>query len=190
MDTIKLTNQSYDRYKKSNYLFYIIGILLVTTYLAFQPDSFSLEQMKTLGGSYESKLMTYLFSFLIMLLCALTPLPAELIALTNTLIYSPTEAFFITWMSAITSAQIGYEFGRLNSIDPCKYKSSKNICRWLSKYGFSALAILRLIPIVPFFVLNISGGILKLDRYKYITITTVTIIPAVMLLTFFPHLFI
>lgn len=149
----------------------------------------SLEQAQSIAGAYNSKAAVYLFSFAIMLLCALTPLPAELIVLANTFIYSPIEAFMVTWLSAVLSTYVGYEFGRLNGLDPCKYKDSSKNCRWLKTYCYKALAIMRLIPVVPFFALNICGGIFKLDRCKYTLITAVTILPAVLMLTFFPHLF-
>ena len=190
MDIIKLPQQAVQKHKSGNILFYLIAATLVLTYLAFQPDTMSLDQMQIIGTAYDSKTSAYFFSFLIMLLCALTPLPAELIAVANTFIYSPFEAFFITWVSAMLSAQIGYEFGRLNDINPCRYKDSNKVCRWLTNYGYKSLVIMRLIPIVPFFALNICSGIFKLDRCKYSLITAFTIIPAIALLTFFPHLFI
>jgi len=189
METIKLNQFLYRKFKPTGYLFYIIAITLVAACLVFQPGSLTMDQIRIIGGSYDSKLATYLFSLLVMMVCALTPLPAELIALTNTFIYSPVEAFFVTWLSAVMSAEIGYEFGRLNNLNPCRYKDSNKVCHWLNKYGYKALAIMRLIPIVPFFALNICGGILKLNRYKYTLVTAFTIMPAVTLLTFFPHLF-
>ena len=189
MQTIKLSQQLNHQNKLGSILFYVFATTLILLYLMFQPELISLEQTQNMSGSNESKIATYLISFAIMLLCALTPLPAEFIALTNAFIYSPFEAFLVTWFSAVLSAQIGYEFGRLNGIDPCKYKESNKICRWLNAYGYKALVIMRLIPIVPFFALNICGGIFKLDRFKYTMITAVTIIPAVLLLTLFPHLF-
>ncbi len=189
MQTIKLSQQKMYEKNLGTILFYVLASILIVVYLVYQPELMLLEPTQKLSGYYESKFTAYLVSFAVMLLCALTPLPAELIALTNTFIYSPFEAFMVTWLSAVLSAQIGYEFGRLNGIDPCKYEDSNKICLWLNVYGYKALAIMRLIPIVPFFALNICGGIFKLERCKYTMITAVTIIPAVFLLTLFPQLF-
>lgn len=189
MTVSKLTPYLSRKGKRNNALFFAMALVLVVVYLMLQPALTSLEQAQNISGAYDSKVAAYTISFIIMLLCALTPLPAELIALANTLIFSPVEAFFVTWLSAVLSASIGYEFGRLNGIDPCTYKQSSKICRWLNAYGYKALTIMRLIPIVPFFALNICGGIFKLNRTKYTTITAVTIVPAVALLTFFPQLF-
>ena len=189
MDTINLPQGENHAHKVSNILFYVLAMVLFGIYILCQSDMLSLDQMQDISSSYDSKTAVYLFSFLIMLLCALTPVPAELIALTNTFVYSPVEAFFVTWISAVLSAQIGFEFGHLNNIDPCKYRDSNRICRWLNRYGYKALVIMRLIPVVPFFALNICGGIFKLNRVKYSIITALTIIPAVALLTFSPHLF-
>ncbi|MEJ2180713.1 MAG: VTT domain-containing protein [Gammaproteobacteria bacterium] len=190
MLTSKLLQHKSFNYKSGNVLFYVVVLVVVLLYLTFQPALMTFEQAQSMAGAYDYRAAVYLFSFAIMLLCALTPLPAELIVLANTFIYSPVEAFLVTWLSAVLSAYVGYEFGRLNGLDPCNYKDSGKICRWLKVYGYKALAIMRLIPVVPFFALNICGGIFKLDRCKYTLITAITILPAVLLLTFFPHLFI
>lgn len=177
-------------HKLGNSLFFVIVVALLVVYMVFSPAGLSIEQAQELTGGYDSKFVAYLISFLIMLLCALTPVPAEVIALTNTMIYSPGEAFMVTWLSALVSANLGYELGRLNCFDPCKTKKNGKICCWLTRYGYRGLALMRLIPVVPFFALNICGGLFKLDRSKYTVITAVTIVPAVALLTFFPYLFI
>ncbi|WP_455198051.1 TVP38/TMEM64 family protein [Kaarinaea lacus] len=189
MKTIKLQHLADQIACIENVLFYAIAALLVVIYIICQPGIMTLDQVRGMGNGYESAAALYLFSFLVMLLCALTPMPAELIALANAFMYSPTEAFLVTWMSALISAQIGYELGRLSTIDPCRYRDSNKICRWLNRYGYKALIGMRLIPLVPFFALNICAGIFKMDRVRYTSITAVTIIPAVAILNFFPHLF-
>lgn len=178
-----------DGHKIGNLLFFAIGLSLIALYVAINPPALSVENAQNLTAAHDSRLITYLVSFLIMLLCALTPLPAEIIAISNALIFSPVEAFIVTWVSALVSANLGYELGRLNCFDPCKTGKNSKICRWLTRYGYKGLALMRLIPVVPFFALNICGGLFKLDRIKYTLITAVTIIPAVTLLTFFPHVF-
>lgn len=190
MNITKISHHAIYPHTVSNFLFYVIAALLMIAYLAFQPEMLSLGQAQSISAGYDSQAVAYVISFAIMLLCALTPIPAELIALANTFMYSPMEAFMVTWFSALLSAQAGYELGRLNWFDPCKYSQGSKICRWLNAYGYKALALLRLIPVVPFFVLNIGGGLFKLDRCKYALITAITIAPAVAVLTFFPSLFV
>ena len=196
MKTLKLSQQA--RFSSGsvesgarlyNKLFVLFAVALLAVYLFFQPGLMSIDQAQNMVNAYDSRIAAYLVSFLIMLLCALTPLPAEIIAVTNALVFSPAEAFMVTWLSAIASASIGYELGRLNCYDPCKAENSK-ICRWLVRYGYKGLALMRLLPLVPFFALNICAGFFKLSRTKYMVITSITIIPAVALLTFFPALFV
>lgn len=172
-----------------SYLLVIAIIVLSVIYMASKQSFSSVEEIRSLFGRVEPGVMLYLIAFLVMLLCALTPLPAEIVALGNTLVFSPFEAFFITWISAVISAVIGYECGRLSQYDPCKVNKEGRVCQLISRYGYGGLAIMRLIPAVPFFALNICGGIFKLNRFIYLTITAITVVPAVALLTFFPHLF-
>jgi uncharacterized membrane protein YdjX (TVP38/TMEM64 family) len=188
MHTINLRRRT-NHSQLTTVLFYSLALTMVCLYFTFQPALMSFEQVQQITTSYDSKVVAYAISFLLMLLCALTPLPAEIIALGNTFIYSPAEAFLVTWLSGILSAQAGYELGRLHGFDPCENYVNNKICRWLNAYGYKALAIMRLIPLVPFFALNIGAGVFRLNRFKYTVITALTIIPAVALLTLFPHLF-
>ena len=189
MKTFNACSPIEEYFTRGNSPFFVMVILLVIVYLAVQPVSSSIEYIQHIMSGYDSKIALYAIAFIVMLLCALTPLPAEIIAISNALVFSPAEAFLVTWISALASSYIGYEFGRLNGFDPCKTNAHGKICQLLNRYGYSGLAVMRLIPVVPFFALNICGGLFKLDRSKYLLITTVTIIPAVALLTFFPRLF-
>ena len=96
MSAIKLSQHTMHNHKPSNTWFYVTALMLVFIYLLFQPEAMSFELAQDMLGAYDSKTAAYFISFAIMLLCALTPLPAELIALANTFIYSPAEAFVVT----------------------------------------------------------------------------------------------
>jgi len=181
--------QTAKNHPTGNRLVLCVLCVIVVVFLIVQPSFLSIEEARNLFIHQDSKVALYLISFLLMLLCALTPMPAEVIALGNALVFSPTEAFCVTWMSAVASASIGYELGRLSEYDPCKINKDGKVCRLLNKHGYKGLAIMRLIPVVPFFALNIGGGIFKLNRRKFVVITAVTIAPAIALLTFFPQFF-
>ena len=172
-----------------NVLLLVVVAAAVAVFMLMQPSILTLEDIRSLFSHQDSEFALYIVSSLLMLLCALTPLPAEVIALGNTFVFSPWEAFFVTWVSAVASSCIGYELGRLSKYDPCKINKTGKMCQLLNKYGYSGLAIMRLIPVVPFFALNICGGIFKLNRMKFVLITSISISPAIAILTFFPRLF-
>ena len=170
-------------------LFYLLFVLAMLIYFLVA-EAFSIPVFMQLALSFDSRYLLYFLCFAFMWLCALTPAPTEIIALGNALLFPPWEAFLLTWISASVCAYIGYEIGRLNAVKSTDGRQSSKVKRCFDKHGYLGLVVMRLLPFVPFFALNIVSGVLRLKRVRYMIITAVTIIPAVAALTFFPHIFI
>jgi len=172
-----------------NVIVILIVAMLFSVWLVIQSYTPTIDDTVALAEGLDSHLMLYVASFLFMIISALTPVPAELAALTNAIVMSPGEAFLVTWISAMTGAWLGYELGAINGLNPCKSARTHKICCWLDQYGFYGLLLMRMLPVVPFFVLNLSAGIFKFDRREYLIASAIGIIPAVSLLVFVPQLF-
>ena len=198
MDTVKqnLAIHTYPHSQRKNgrhFLSWLLFFMLAEAFCLLLEYIPGVDEVSALYNSMDSMLLRYLLSLLFMMICAITPMPAELVVLVNGAIYTPIEAFLISWLSAMIGALLGYELGRLNSIKPAfipinnKYR---NICHRIAAGKYVTLLVMRIIPIVPFFVLNIVSGAFKLARYKYTAITAISIIPAIAILTWLPSLFI
>lgn len=148
-----------------------------------------LSTLRGLSVEPGMKAATCLILFLLMVLGAVTPFPIKLVALSGAVILEPGEAFVLTWLGSLCGAILACEMGRFGSIDLCASPRSRRLCQWLQRHGGKALLLMRLFPVVPFFALNISAGIFRLDRMTYVTVTAAGILPAVAVLTLFPQLF-
>lgn len=176
--------------KKRNLRIASLLLIIVIFFLVVDANYLCLEEMKDFCESLQSRLIMYGFSALFMILCAISPLPAEAVVLLNATVYSSVEAFWVSWLSAIIAAQLAYEMGRIFPLEFHSkwYGAIENICRKMQSQRYKALLIMRLVPLVPFFLLNLMSGLLLLNRYKYFVITSMAILPAVLVMTALPQI--
>ncbi len=134
-------------------------------------------------------MVVVLFSFLLMFLCAATPLPAEAVTIANGAVFGPLLGTLITWLSAMLGAGITFLYGRyllkkrdfhfINNVDHHKLSA------WINKWGSLGFVFARLIPVVPFFALNIGAAFLPVSAKNYFLITGICILPHIMIICFF-----
>jgi uncharacterized membrane protein YdjX (TVP38/TMEM64 family) len=71
----------------------------------------------------------------------------------------------------------------LGSIDASRAGRSTPFEDWLQKRGFLALLYARLVPIVPFNLLNYAAGVAGMSTRDYVIATAVGIVPGTILYT-------
>lgn len=134
-------------------------------------------------------MMVVLFSFLLMFICAATPLPAEAITIANGAVFGPLLGTLITWLSAMLGAGITFLYGRylLNKRDFHLINNAdhQKLSAWINKWGSLGFVLARLIPVVPFFALNIGAAFLPVSAKNYFLITGICILPHIMIICFF-----
>lgn len=128
-------------------------------------------------------------SVLLMIISAMTPLPAEAVTLANGMIFGPLLGAAITWISAMLGAYIAFVWSRhfLSNVNSKTLNKDKwrKINRWMDKWGACGFLFARLIPAIPFFALNIGAAFLPLSNKSYLLITGLAILPHVLLICFF-----
>lgn len=116
-----------------------------------------------------------------MIAAALSALPAEVVAIGNGMSFGPIIGFALTWSGGLAGACIGFFVARLIGRQPIlRFVSAKRIATldvWIERHGISVLLLARLIPFVPFFVLNYGAGLTNLRFSSYLWITAIGIIP-------------
>lgn len=134
-------------------------------------------------------LLVVLVSFLLMFICALTPLPAEAITIANGAVFGPLLGTLITWTSAMLGAGIIFIYGRYllkkNDFSLVDNVQHRKLDAWVNKWGIPGFAFARLIPVVPFFALNIGAAFLPVSTRNYFLITGICILPHIMVICFF-----
>ena len=120
-----------------------------------------------------------------MIVAALSPFPAELVAIANGMIYGPITGFALTWIGGLIGASIGYFaaqiFGRRLATRLIGTERTKNLDGWIKQHGIYVLLLARLIPFVPFFVLNYGAALVGIRFSIYLAITAIGIIPMTVL---------
>jgi uncharacterized membrane protein YdjX (TVP38/TMEM64 family) len=128
-------------------------------------------------------------SFLLMLMCALTPLPAEAVALSNGVIFGPVAGFFLTWSSAMTGALVTFLLSRKmlarSDLPLQQLAKIKTAEKWVRRWGIQGLFLARLFPMVPFFALNIGAALFPVSTRSYLLVTGFAIAPHILLISYF-----
>lgn len=134
-------------------------------------------------------LILVLISMLLMVICAMTPLPAEAVTIANGAMFGPLLGSLITWLSAMIGAGITFLYGRyllkIKDFRVLECTEHRRIDRWVSRWGNLGFAVARLVPVVPFFALNIGAAFLPISTRNYFSITGIFIIPHILVICFF-----
>ncbi len=124
---------------------------------------------------------------LMMITVAILPIPAEIPAMINGMLFSLALATFITWSGAVVGALISFEisrrYGRPLAGRWLSERSLERADRLVRSAGWSGLLVLRLIPLVAFTAMNWAAGITAMKRWTFVWTTAVGILPGAILFT-------
>lgn len=117
----------------------------------------------------------------LIILSAMVPLPGEVLAIANGMIFGAVLGTAMTWAAALLGAflafywshRLRYEF---NIKGDNRIKIDK-INVWLNKWGVIGFLLARLTPTIPFFAVNIAAAFLPIKKRTFIIITGIAIIP-------------
>jgi len=146
------------------------------------------------AGGYESlspqAITTWIKSFgasavfasgVVMIVCALTFLPAEVPALANGMIYGPWIGGIVTWTAAMVGANIAFGLARLFGpalIDRwIGRERAERFHRAIDANGTVVLLIARCIPLIPFFAVNYLAGAASMRLWTFNWVTAIGILP-------------
>lgn len=127
--------------------------------------------------------MTYLFAesgiigiAALMTLAALTAFPAELPAVLFGALYGLVPGFVAIWITAMFGAVLGFGVGR--KIGPTTFDrliERRFVGRMVSivrtDAGVPSLLLIRFVPLIPFFVVNIAAGFLGMNLRAFLLAT-------------------
>lgn len=139
------------------------------------------------AASADSSLLAYLISIVCMTIAAATALPVEAVALANVMLFEPWQAFCVTWLGAMCGATLVFFLVRWMS-QPFHSRLQQQLRwqkadQWIQQYGCCGLLLARLIPLVPFFILNTVAGLSRLSWRSYLMATALGILPLTTMLT-------
>jgi uncharacterized membrane protein YdjX (TVP38/TMEM64 family) len=117
---------------------------------------------------------------------ALFVIPSFLLMIISILAYGPVWGSLIVLVAIFTAASVGYIIGAyLGEVTVSKLigeKTQKKVKNYVEDYGFWAVIITRLSPILSNDAISVVAGLLKLQYFKFIAATFSGIIPLTILI--------
>ncbi|MCF8532997.1 MAG: TVP38/TMEM64 family protein [Reyranella sp.] len=118
----------------------------------------------------------------LMVMHSFVPVPAEILAVANCMVFGPYWGFIVTWIGAMVAATLSFGLSRYFGRPLLKRLFSARVYakvdEWSVHQGAPALIVGRLIPLVSFNVINYAAGVTAVSWWTFIWTTSVGILPA------------
>ncbi|MEJ2309294.1 MAG: VTT domain-containing protein [Gammaproteobacteria bacterium] len=168
----------------------ILGLLALAAAWRWTPlnDWLSPQRLGELIASFGSSEMRALVAIGIFMFASLLMVPVTLLAVVAGIVFSGWEAFVYMLTAAILSSAIGYIAGQLMSrgaIERLSGSRLERLSKRLAERGTIAIALLRMIPIAPFAVLNLVAGASHLSFRQFIVGSALGMAPGLAAITLF-----
>jgi uncharacterized membrane protein YdjX (TVP38/TMEM64 family) len=124
---------------------------------------------------------TWLGSIALMVLHSFVPLPAEIIALANGMLFGPWWGVVVTWVGAMLGAVLAYGLARalgrpaVRAFVPARYWGRLEAI----PVEAGPLLVIRLMPVISFNLVNYAAGLLGVPWWRFLWTTALGILPIV-----------
>ncbi len=135
----------------------------------------------------QSGAWMYILAPLFMIAVAILPVPAEIPAMLNGMVFGPTVGVLITWGGALIGAAVSFElarrFGRPLGVKVLSPAALDRVDRLAVSAGWPGLLVARLIPTIAFTLLNWGAGLTPIGRWTFLWTTAIGIVPGAIVFT-------
>ncbi len=122
----------------------------------------------------------------LMVLHTFVPLPAELLACANGMIYGAVWGTVITWTGAMLGAVVAFGLARRLGRPFVERMVAKRdwevLDDWAARNGWQVVLIGRFIPVIAFNLINYAAGLTRLSWWQFIWTTGLGILPLTILM--------
>ena len=127
----------------------------------------------------------YPLAVLLMATVAILPIPAEIPAMLNGMLFGPLAGIVVTWVGAVAGAAISFElanrYGRPLVEKVLSARAIERVDKTVSAAGWPGLLVVRLVPLIAFTALNWGIGLTACSRRRFLWTTAVGILPGTIL---------
>lgn len=115
----------------------------------------------------------------LMVLHSFLPLPAEIIALANGMLFGPVIGSALTWGGAMLGALLSFALARACGRPFLRLVLTEDQRRRLDRFdpGTGALLLARLVPVLSFNLVNYAAGLLGVPWWRFLWTTALGILP-------------
>ncbi len=135
----------------------------------------------------ESGAWVYVLAPLFMVAVAILPIPAEIPAMLNGMVFGPLVGALITWsgalVGAVVSCELARRFGRPLAENLVSPPALAKADRLVLSAGWPGFLAVRLIPTVAFTLINWAAGLTSIGRATFVWTTAIGIIPGAIVFT-------
>ena len=164
----------------------LIIILAISMLLIMGPSTGSVE---TLRG----KLLSFgpwsvgISAGLTVAQAVIAPLPANVITITNALVFGPVWGSLLSWCSTILGASLCFllsrKFGRPIA-EKLVGSSIQRAERFFKAYGLHAVFLIRIMPFVPFDAVSYGAPLVGIPFSRFLLATSIGIIPSILIYSY------
>ena len=129
----------------------------------------------------------YVLAPAFMIVVAIFPIPAEIPAMVNGMVFGALAGTLVTWSGAVVGALISFElakrYGRPVAFRLLGARSLERIDSAALSAGWPGLLAVRLIPTIAFTLVNWAAGFTAIPRWRFAWTTALGIAPGALLFT-------
>ena len=158
----------------------IAAVLVLLLYVG--PATGGVEQFRTKLLSY-GPWSVVVSAGLMIAQAIIAPLPANVVTITNGLVFGPLWGALLSWVSTLVGASLCFTlsrtFGKPFALKIVG-KPLDNAERFFRKYGLHAMFLVRIVPFVPFDAISYGAGLIGVPYLTFLTATAIGIIPSIL----------
>lgn len=117
-------------------------------------------------------------------LAVLMAVPIWVLIIAGVLVFGPWPGMIYAWVGMVSGATVAYGLGRWlggSLLERLTARSLPALRAALKRYGMGAVLFVRLVPIAPFMVGNLTFGALKVPVRTYVVGTALGLLPGTLL---------
>jgi uncharacterized membrane protein YdjX (TVP38/TMEM64 family) len=118
---------------------------------------------------------------------AFVGIPQIVLIASAVVVFGPLTGMVYSWIGTLVSALVGFAFGRVFGARVLRDFAGERVNRFvnlISRNGFFASMIVRLVPAAPFIVVNMAAGVTSMRFLSFLAGTGLGIIPKIVLTAF------
>lgn len=127
----------------------------------------------------------------LMVLHSFVPFPAELLAISNGMVYGPYWGVVITWVGAMLGAFLAFGLARALGRPFVEMVVSKKnwhkVDDFAARQGWGVVFLSRFVPVISFNLINYAAGMTRISWWTFAWTTGVGILPMTTLMVVMGH---
>lgn len=162
--------------------------LLVVWKVSPLAGSVSPESLSALGSGLDQNLAGQAFALLAFVLAALLMVPVVSLIVASAFVFGFVEGALLALVGSVLAAAAGYGLGRALWRDAVRTLAGSRLDRLneqLSRRGLMATAVVRIVPVAPFAVVNLVAGASHVSLRDFVLGTALGMAPGTLALAFF-----